>query len=151
MKVIQVIFVVLSTVLLALAPVSAQAAKKLCSGVPCWGEGSRGHGRTSCFVEVVAPSIAGTTGLVVRDETGKSRWRAPRNKNVKAGWVTHRVGCGWFGEATEEVYMCVYGPGGVVQYYSRRTRAAGELADVLKTRRLEMCLLGPACPGYVSP
>ncbi|GEM_PF-6740024 len=131
---------------------SAQPSKKLCSGLPCWGEGSKPGGPTDCIVKVSAPSIAGTVGFIVRDANGKPRWSGPRNKKVSAsaGRVTYGVGCDWFSEQTEEAYMCVYGLNGEVMYYSRRTRSAGELTDVLKTRRLDMCLLGPDCPGYVS-
>ena len=140
------------TAILAFMPVSAQAGQRNCpGGYPCWGEGSKIGPPTECIVRITAPSIEGITGLMIRDSAGKSRWVAPRNKRVKAGRITHYVGCGWFGKETAEVYMCVYGPKGVEQYYSRRTRLAGELDTVLKTRRLEMCLLGPDCPKFVSP
>src|SRR3989344_2462400 len=126
-------------VILAFMPLSAQAGQRNCpGGYPCWGEGSKIGPPTQCIVRITAPSIEGVTGRMIQDSAGKSRWVAPRNKKVKSGRVTHYVGCGWLGEETAEVYMCVYGPKGTVMYYSRRTRSTGELDNVLKTRRLAM-------------
>lgn len=114
------------------------------------GNGARPGPPTRCIIKIGAPAIAGKVGLDVRDDSGKSRWGAPRIKRVGAGRVTYGIGCNWLDEMTEEVYLCVEGSDGVKQYYSRRLRSKGELATVLRTRTLEMCLLGPDCPGYVS-
>lgn len=91
--------------------------------------------------------------LDVRDANGKTRFRnsdgepAPRVRNVGPGTVRFGIGCSYFNEVTEQVYMCVYGRNGAT-FTSVRWRFKGHIENALKTRRLEMCLKGQDCPMY---
>lgn len=101
-----------------------------------------------CMVKITAPTFGGKVALEVRRD-GKSRWSEPRIKHVGPGVVQYNIGCGWFKEPTDEVYLCVQGSDGK-EFYSRRTRSTGELDDVLAKKRLEMCLKGRECPKYIA-
>ena len=155
------LFVTLAGLLLVLAPVSVQAGGKAsadCVGPECsaWkaGVGAPVGSPTDCLVTITAPTFGGKIGLDVRDADRQSRWKnrkgepAPRIKNVGPGIVAYKVGCGWFKKPTDEVYMCAEGPDGQ-QYSAILWRSKGHLDDVLKTRRLELCLKGAECPDYI--
>lgn len=142
--------------LLVWSPLQAKSTKgpKDCNDPDCkaWqsGVGSKPGKPTTCIVTVSAPTFGGKIALDVRREGRVSRWGAPRIKHLdKPGTVTYRVGCGWFGEPTAEVYLCAEGFDGK-QFVSIRWRFKGHLDDVLKSRRLQMCLKGRACPDFVE-
>src|SRR3989344_3574973 len=106
--------------------------------VGSWDSFSRDHAR-----------CGGKVALDVRDASGNSRWKAPRiYHNVKPGIFKKKIGCGWGSASTDQVYLCVEGADGK-RFTSIRWRAKGDLDDWLKTKRLEMCLKGRECPGYV--
>jgi len=149
------IFVVISVAILLLASSPALAGKKTadCNGPACkaWksGIGARPGPPTKCLIEVIAPTFGGKVALDVRDASGNSRWKAPRiYHNVKPGIFKKKIGCGWGSASTDQVYLCVEGADGK-RFTSIRWRAKGDLDDWLKTKRLEMCLKGRECPGYV--
>ena len=140
---------------LLFAPLEAQAGQKARNdcGPACeaWlsGRGARPGAPTRCIVEISAPTYGGQVGLDVRDASRKSRWGAPRIKEVGPGVVTYRVGCGWLESPTAEVYLCVEGGDGK-KFTSIRWRKDGDLKEALRTRRLEMCLKGKECSRYME-